>query len=182
MAQDILRDLLLNNWQIFSAVALFAVFVTFLKSSTGKGMLGEFFVNITCKLFLDKKTYHLIKDVTLPTEDGTTQIDHIIVSQYGLFVIETKNYTGWIFGTEKQSSWTQQIYKTKHKFQNPLRQNYKHTCTLENMLGIQKNSAFPVIAFVGSAEFITKMPDNVCKASGWVRYVKTFKEIIIEII
>lgn len=59
-----------------------------------KGMLGEFVINVSAKLFLDKKQYHLIKNVTLPTEDGTTQIDHIIVSKFGVFVVETKNMTG----------------------------------------------------------------------------------------
>ena len=49
--------------------------------------------------------------MTLPIEDGTTQIDHIIVSQYEIFVIETKNMKGWIFGDEHKKTWTQKIYK-----------------------------------------------------------------------
>ncbi|MDX1757907.1 MAG: nuclease-related domain-containing protein [Marinobacter sp.] len=69
-----------------------------IKSSWFKGKLGEFLVNASARLFLDKNRYHLIKNVTLPTEDGTTQIDHIIVSRYGVFVVETKNMKGWIFG------------------------------------------------------------------------------------
>jgi len=42
------------------------------------------------QIFLAKDKYNLIHNVTLLTEDGTTQIDHIVVSQYGVFVIETK--------------------------------------------------------------------------------------------
>ena len=52
-----------------------------LKSPWFKGKVGEFLVNASARLFLDKQRYHLIKNVTLPTEDGTTQIDHIIVSE-----------------------------------------------------------------------------------------------------
>ena len=59
-----------------------------------KGILGELFVNVVAKVRLDKRIYILFKNVTLPTEDGTTQIDHIIVSRYGVFVIETKNMKG----------------------------------------------------------------------------------------
>ncbi len=52
-----------------------------------------------------------------------TQLDHVVVSRFGVFVIETKNYRGWIFGSEKQPQWTQQIYRQKNRFQNPLHQN-----------------------------------------------------------
>ena len=42
--------------------------------------------------------YHLMNHITLQMEDGTTQVDQILVSRFGLFVIETKDYKGWIFG------------------------------------------------------------------------------------
>ena len=52
-----------------------------------KGMVGEGIVNFSAKLELDKEKYHLIKNITLPTKDGSAQIDYIIVSIYGIFVI-----------------------------------------------------------------------------------------------
>jgi len=87
------------------------------KSAWFKGFIGKVMVNMAAHLFLNKNYYHLIKNVTIPTEDGTTQIDHIIVSRFGVFVVETKNMKGWIFGGERQKMWPQQIYKSKHKFQ-----------------------------------------------------------------
>ena len=83
---------------LFIALRLF-------KSSWFKGVMGEFIVNLNTRFFLDKKQYHLIKNVTLPTANGSTQIDHIIVSRYGVFVIETKNMKGWIFGSPNQKIW-----------------------------------------------------------------------------
>lgn len=142
----------------------------------GKGIVGEFFVNLFIKLFLDKKKYHLIKSVTLPTDDGTTQLDHIIVSRYGIFVLETKNYKGWIFGGEHQKQWTQQVYKVKNKFQNPLYQNYKHTRVLEEHLGLPDKSIKSVIAFVGDCSFKTDFPANVTKGTGCIDYIKSFKD------
>jgi len=53
-----------------------------------KGKLGAFLVNLSARLFLDKSRYHLIKNVTLPPEDGITQIDHVLVSEYGVFAAE----------------------------------------------------------------------------------------------
>jgi restriction system protein len=88
-----------------------------LKSAWFKGLWGEFLVNFLLKKFLPKNQYTLIKNVTLPTEDGTTQIDHIVVSAFGVFVIETKNMKGWIFGNAKQKQWTQKIFKYSGKFQ-----------------------------------------------------------------
>lgn len=73
-----------------------------------KGKIGESIVNTSNKLLLDKEVYIPIKNITLQLSDSsTTQIDHILVSKYGIFVIETKNMKGWIFGGEQQKQWTQ---------------------------------------------------------------------------
>ena len=54
------------------------------------------------------REYYRLNNITLPLANGgSTQIDHIIVSVHGIFVIETKNYKGWIYGNEKQRQWTQ---------------------------------------------------------------------------
>ena len=118
----IINQLLSMLWYLIPLALLAGLF----KLPWFKGVLGEFQVNLLLNLFLSKDKYHLIKNVTLPTEDGTTQIDHILVSQYGVFVIETKNMKGWIFGSSNQKQWTQKIFKHSSKFQNPIHQNYKH--------------------------------------------------------
>lgn len=48
--------------------------------------------------------YHLMNHVTLQMNDGTTQVDHILVSRFGVFVIETKDYKGWIFANANQAN------------------------------------------------------------------------------
>ena len=149
------------------------VIVTLFKSAWFKGVVGEFIVNLSAKLFLDKEKYHLIKNVTLPTENGSTQIDHIIVSKYGIFVVETKNMKGWIFGSPNQKTWTQKIYKHSSKFQNPLHQNYKHTKTLESLLELNEERIFSVIVFVGDSTFKTEMPENVTHGKGYIRFIKS---------
>lgn len=81
-----------------------------------KGFFGEIFIRFLLR-FLDKEKYIVVNDVLIPTLDGrTSQIDHVIISIYGIFVIETKNYNGWIFGSEHSKNWTQVIYKTKISF------------------------------------------------------------------
>lgn len=157
----------------------FFVIATLFKSSWFKGVMGEFIVNLSAKLFLDKEKYHLIKNVTLPTEDGSTQIDHIIVSKFGVFVVETKNMKGWIFGSPSQKTWTQKIYKHSSKFQNPLHQNYKHIKTLESLLELNEEQIFSVVVFVGDSTFKTEMPENVTYGKGYIRYIKSKNQSVL---
>ena len=151
----------------------FFIIVTLVSSSWFKGVFGEFLVNLGARLFLDKEQYHLIKNVTLPTENGSTQIDHVIVSKYGVFVVETKNMKGWIFGSPNQKIWTQKIYRHSSKFQNPLHQNYKHTKTIESLLELTEEQVFSVIVFVGSSTFKTEMPKNVTYGRGYIKFIQS---------
>lgn len=162
-------------WYLIPIAILAGVF----KSPWFKGIVGEFIVNLSAKLLLDKEKYHLIKNVTLPTENGSTQIDHVIVSEFGVFVVETKNMKGWIFGSPNQKTWTQKIYKHSSKFQNPLHQNYKHVKTLESLLGLDEQQVHSVIVFVGDSTFKTEMPENVTYGLGYVRYIKSKKTPVL---
>jgi restriction system protein len=155
------------------------ILVIVLKSPWFKGITGEFIINILARMFLDKHVYHLIKNVTLPTEDGTTQIDHIIVSRYGVFVVETKNMKGWIFGNPDKKTWTQKIYKHSTKFQNPLHQNYKHVKSLETLLGLNDQQVHSLVVFVGDSTFKTEMPENVTYGCGYVRYIKSKRQPVL---
>jgi len=171
----LLSQLLPMLWWVFALLTL----ASLLKSPWFKGFIGETMINLSIRFLLDKNDYHLIKNVTIPTEDGTTQIDHIIASRFGVFVIETKNMKGWIFGTEKQKMWTQQIYKSKHKFQNPLHQNYKHTKTLESALAIEPDKLFSVVVFVGDSTFKTDVPANVTTWVNFIRYIKSKTAVLL---
>ena len=167
--------------QVFNSLcylSLGVIFIALVRSSWFKGVTGEFVVNLASKLFLDKEKYHLIKDVTLPTEGGSTQIDHIIVSKFGVFVVETKNFKGWIFGSARQKMWSQKIYRHTSKFQNPLFQNYKHTKTLQSLFDLKNEQVFSVIAFVGSSTFKTEMPENVNHIKGYIRFIKSKTAVV----
>ena len=148
-----------------------------LKKAEVKGSLGEFIVNFKTRLLLDNN-YQLIKNVTLPTKEGSTQIDHIIVSKYGLFVIETKNLKGEIFGSAIQKIWTQRIYQHSYQFQNPLHQNYKHIKTLETLLVLDKHQLFSLVVFVGRSHFKTVMPYNVIHSKAYINFIKSKTKVI----
>lgn len=145
--------------------------------SAVKGWFGEVQGTLAKKLFLDADTYIDVNNVTIPVANGTTQIDHIIVSRFGIFVVETKNIDGWIYGDEKSPQWTQNLFGKKFKFQNPLHQNYRHTKALSDFLGIVQGKFFSVVMFWGESQFKTPMPANVMDR-GYTGYIKSKTEVL----
>ncbi len=117
--------------------------------------------------------YHLMNHVTLQLKDGTTQVDHILVSRFGVFVIETKHYKGWIFANAKHANWTQVLFHRKHKFQNPILQNFRHVRVVQSHLDFLPPGAIKsVVVFTGEAEFKTEIPQGVFSLSGLIEYLR----------
>lgn len=104
-----------------------------------KGLLGEY------KIFQMLQTFEnygarFLFNCYLPREHNeTTEIDVILLTYNGIFVIESKNYNGWIYGDENQDLWTQTLPAGKkiHKthFYNPIRQNKTHIKYLKKIIG-----------------------------------------------
>lgn len=130
-----------------------------------KGERGELIVhNELCDL---PEEYRLLDDVMLRTKNGTTQIDHIVVSKYGVFAIETKNYRGSIYGNDNGKEWTQIIetpvqfkrfgkvytYIKKSKFYNPVKQAEGHVRAIKKLLSAYPHlPIIPIVAFSGEAD------------------------------
>ena len=111
-----------------------------------KGKIAEKMVHH--KLMRLPEEYHVIDDVLLMSNGRSTQIDHIVVSPYAVFVIETKGYKGWILGGENAEYWTQIIYKRKSTFYNPIHQNDGHIRFLKFLLKDLGNIPFvPIVVF-----------------------------------
>lgn len=142
-----------------------------------KGDIGESRISILNESGLDENHIGL-DNVLIPLPDGgTTQIDHIVVSPYGLYIIETKNMGGWIYGNEYDNQWTQVLYKQKYTFQNPLRQNYKHCQVIASALNLDNSLVHSVIVFIGDSEFKTPLPANVLNGgTAYLNYIKQPRE------
>lgn len=143
-----------------------------------KGAVGETIFGLTSSLGLGND-YRVLKDIVIPAYDGTTQIDQIVISQYGIFVIEIKNYKGWIFGEERDPKWTQSFVRQKHTFQNPLLQNYKHIKSLQELTGLSQDKFRSLIVFSGEATFKTQMPPHVTRGIDYISYIKSFRDAIL---
>lgn len=164
-------------WNAAWFLIIAAVIAGILRSPIVKGWFGEAQGALAKHLLLDKSIYTTLNNITIPTANGTTQIDHVVVSKYGIFVIETKNMKGWIFGDEKSPQWTQNLYGRKFRFQNPLRQNYRHIRALAEFLELDDTHLHSVVMFWGDAQFKTAMPENVM-TSGYTSYIKRKQKVI----
>lgn len=149
----VLLPLLLSSWFPFFLLLLLASAILNRKLPVIKGAIGERAVNRKLrKLGAEYTVYH---DLYVPNgERGLTQVDHVVTSPFGLFVIETKHYSGWIFGDEYQQDWTQVIYKRKEKLYNPIRQNYGHIQAIKSYMEKEYLSEIhSIIAFSDSVQF-----------------------------
>ena len=162
---------------VIALVLLVAVFADFLGSvgNSGEIRVARWLAK------LPPEIYKTVNNIMLPTVDGaTTQIDHVVVCRYGIFVIETKNYGGWIFGSENQRSWTQS-FKGGHwsgpqrfHFQNPIRQNWRHIYAMVDCLKLPRRYFFNVVAFCGDGDFMSEMPTNVMYSWNLCSYIQSF--------
>ena len=162
-------------WRILFLALLLALLAYQKRRARIRGALGEAALTRLLRKRLPSSDYHVLHNIMLPTdEDETTQIDHIVVSQFGVFVIEAKNYSGWIFGDEKSHMWTKTLPGgRKYRFQNPLRQNFRHTKTMES-LGVPAGAVKSVIAFSENVTFKTAMPPNVLHFGDVPDYILSF--------
>lgn len=126
--------------------------------------------------------YHLMNHVTIQLDDGTTQVDHILISRFGVFVIETKDYSGWIFANATEKTWTQVLFQLRFKFQNPIFQNKRHVRAVQGLLDFLPPGAIrSVVVFTGEAEFKTKTPQGVLILSQLAEYLRDQTEVVMSL-
>jgi hypothetical protein len=142
-----------------------------------KGKVGERKVALILSL-LNSEAYKVLNNVVLDVDGNTSQIDHIVISDYGLFVIETKNYGGWIFGAENSDYWTQVFFRRKERFYNPIRQNRSHILALKKVLNQFPDLKYvSVIVFSSRATIKVNTKTEVTYPFRILDYIKRYSEI-----
>lgn len=127
-----------------------------------KGRYGEYLSYKNLRIYENSGARFLF-NVYIPKDDGkTTEIDLIMICRHGLFVIESKNYSGWIFGSENQLNWTQTLpsgrgRSHKEHFYNPIKQNRSHI----NYLNAYIYDSFPVYSIIAFSDRCTLKSVNV---------------------
>ena len=147
-----------------------------------KGDVGEQIVKVAVLSKLDAAQYRHFSNLIIPAPNGTTQIDNIVVSPFGVFVIEAKYFQGWIFGGAKQEKWTHTLSRfEKYAFPNPIRQNYGHIKALARLLRQPESRFHSVIVFAHrNCQLKTELPANVCLQHNFIEYIQSFTKNLID--
>jgi hypothetical protein len=121
---------------IIIPIVLILILAIYLKKPTTRGKRGENKVKWVIGETIENEQY-VINDLIITNEGKTSQIDHIVINPRGVFVIETKNYSGDIYGNENQREWTQVLAygNVKNKLYNPLKQNSTHVYFVKKIVG-----------------------------------------------
>lgn len=166
----------------FLAIVLAFFFVRIYNSPNSpeaKGKHGERKVyNILKRLSFQ---YIIFNDVTLKTSFGLTQIDHIVISVFGIFVIETKRYTGDIYGTQQSERWVKNVYGNKYYFRNPVKQNYAHVKAIEELTKLTNEQIKAIVVFDDVCSLNVTTSDTVIYFSELENCIAKFTQEILTI-
>lgn len=154
-------SMLLPLLPAFLVLVVVTVVAAYVRDPTVRGRIGERRVDRALREKLNGIEYRIYSDVIIPSLDGTTQIDHVVISRFGVFVIETKNLSGLIVGGSRDSHWTQWRGRRRYPFQNPLRQNYRHTKAIEPALGISEREIVALVVFAGNCRVHAGLANHV---------------------
>jgi hypothetical protein len=145
-----------NELEILALVILVIIGIVIFMSRSNRRVTGEIGEKIVSRILqrLPADDYIILNDITIKNRSGTSQIDHLVISYFGIFVIETKCYKGWLFGSEEGEKWTQAFYTEKHKFYSPIQQIRGHIKALKyNLSKYSHIPYYPIIVLAGSCEF-----------------------------
>lgn len=167
--------------KLLGSILFTGTIIIVLKSSTSKfiGKMGEHWTKQELKK-LPKEKYQVINDVYIKINNTTHQIDHIVVSPYGIFSIETKQYNGYITGKKYDKNWVRHIGKKEYYYLNPIRQNYGHVKALAELLKIDEKKIYNIVCIPSRAKLRIQHDGELVRNWTIVEKILSYKEEIIE--
>ena len=144
-----------------------------------RGFMGEFWVKLELRK-LPKDKYVVLNDIMIKDEKGTHQIDHLVISKFGIFVIEMKNYYGLIKGKEFDNKWCQYLGKNKSYFINPIHQNFGHIKSLSNLLKLDDKYFISIICFSNQAKVDVKSSSIVTQVDYLKDEILKYEELLVD--
>lgn len=172
---ELVIGLFVKNSLFWLLMILAIVSTVFYKQIIGK--MGEIWTSRELKHL--GREYLILNDIMIKTSDNKThQIDHIVVSQYGIFVIETKQYNGYITGSEYDKKWCIKTGKSKLYINNPFHQNYGHIKALEEILNLDEDKFISLVCIPSSARLKVNS-SNLVRSYSILGKIKSYNQIVL---
>ena len=178
--QDVMNSLIieifLKNPLFWIVIIVGITCLLFYKQIVGRA--GEYWTKKELKKL--GKGYLIINDLMIRTEDKKThQIDHVVISKFGIFVIETKQYDGYITGNDYDKKWCMKAGKNILYINNPVHQNYGHIKALQEVLKLNEKKFISIICMSGNAKLKIKS-NKVVKVNDVINKIKSYQNILID--
>lgn len=157
-------------------IIVLVVIATYLNSPTYKGKNGERIVaKVLENISINTK---VINDIILNDNGKSRQIDHIVINEYGVFVIETKNYGGVIYGKELSENWSQYLKNKKYELKNPIHQNYGHYKIVKKLLEEETDEIEPIVVFIKRCKLKLETKSKVVYHDQLRNYIKSKEKVL----
>ena len=129
---------------------------------------------------LPKDRYRVINNVFISVNGTTHQIDHVVVSPYGIFSIETKQYNGYITGDKYDKKWVRHAGNKKYYYTNPIRQNYGHVKSLSSLLNIDESKIYNIVCIPSRAKLKIKHDGELVRSDTINEKILSYHEMLID--
>lgn len=142
-------------------IAPLLLLIVFLSSPRYRGDIAESRTRRLLAAGLERNLYTVFNGLVLPVAGGTIALDHVVVSKFGIFVIESEYVRGWISGGEFQQQWKQGRLGRTVRFDNPMHRNRLQVEALQQLLDYPASVFHPMVVLVGQKGFKSRLPENV---------------------
>ena len=154
--------------------------------------IGSYGEKIVSSLIADlsREDYHVYNDLLIRNGEYTTQVDHLIVSRYGVFVLETKNIHGKVYGSGNAEYWKQYLpdagykrhgFTQEYSLRNPIWQNVGHIKSLRRLVFGKDVPIHGIVLFPDGTDLFVTAGLPVLQMSFIVPYIKDFREEVLSL-
>jgi hypothetical protein len=148
-----------------------ALLIAYLSSPRHRGEIAEARVRRLLAAGLERSRYTVFNDLDVPSGGGTVHVDHVVVSKFGVFVIESQYARGWISGGEFQERWKQYHLGRFTRLDNPLHRNKIQVDALGRLLGLPRQKMHPLVVMVGQKGYKSPMPEQMVVPERLIRHI-----------
>ena len=146
--------------------------IVYVGSPRFRGTMGEDRVHRLLTSALPRNQYTVFRGVVIPSGGGTRRLPHLVVSQFGVFVIRPVHRPGRITGARNQDLWSQRKWGRLHRFDNPMHQNVLDIQALERLLNGRGVCFHPLVVFSSESYFTGASPEDVIPAEKLIPLIK----------
>jgi len=174
MTANMFGELMGTLWWLFPVPVILAILTTpWFKAKTFRLLSPIFYRRI-----LPPQIYHVLSHVELNGAFGRLRAPQILVSRYGVFVVQTLNQGGELKGDIAADDWRARRWRKVYDFRNPMIINDICVKTLVDDYCLPADCVHPVVFFRSDTD-VSGMPENVTQGLGFFRYLRTFRDVVL---